>query len=89
MEIERKIGDAARDASGRWEIMLVMTRKVGETIVIGDHVLITVVLIGGNSVRVGIEAPAEYTVMRRELLDANVAGPRNDTAVDAPRDRSE
>jgi len=73
-------------ASGRRQIMLVMTRKVGERIVIGDHVTITVVLIGGNSVRVGVEAPPEYTVMRRELLDGNIPTPNQLPAAEAPRD---
>ena len=49
--------------------MLVMTRKVGERIVIGDNVTVTVVLIGGGFVRVGIEAPPEYPIVRRELVD--------------------
>ncbi|MFM8251725.1 MAG: carbon storage regulator [Planctomycetota bacterium] len=50
--------------------MLVVTRKVGEQIVIGDHVTVTVVRIAGGAVRIGIEAPKEYSVMRRELLEA-------------------
>lgn len=49
--------------------MLVMTRKVGERIVIGDNVTVTVVLIGGGFVRVGIDAPPEYPIVRRELLE--------------------
>lgn len=49
--------------------MLVMTRKVGERIVIGENVTVTVVLIGGGVVRVGIEAPPEYAIVRRELLN--------------------
>lgn len=49
--------------------MLVMTRKVGERIVIGENVTVTVVLIGGGFVRVGIEAPPEYAIVRRELLN--------------------
>ena len=47
--------------------MLVMTRKVGERIVIGDNVTVTVVRIAGGLVRIGIEAPPDYTVVRREL----------------------
>jgi carbon storage regulator len=47
--------------------MLVMTRKVGERIVIGDNVTVTVVRIAGGLVRIGIEAPPEYIVVRREL----------------------
>lgn len=49
--------------------MLVMTRKVGERIMIGENVVVTVVKIAGGLVRIGIEAPASHTVVRRELLD--------------------
>lgn len=53
--------------------MLVMSRKVGERIVIGDNVVVTVVRIAGGMVRIGIEAPSNYMVVRRELLDAQGA----------------
>ncbi len=49
--------------------MLVVTRKVGERIMIGDKVVVTVVRIAGNIVRVGVEAPANYAVVRKELVD--------------------
>lgn len=57
--------------------MLVVTRKVGERIVIGDQVTVTVVRIAGGVVRIGVDAPPEFAVVRRELLDsqaANAAG---------------
>jgi carbon storage regulator len=47
--------------------MLVLSRKVGERILIGDHVTVTVVRITGGGVRLGIEAPAEMAVIREEL----------------------
>lgn len=47
--------------------MLVLSRKVGETIMIGDHIKITIVRIGGTSVRIGIEAPPDLAVIRNEL----------------------
>ena len=47
--------------------MLVLTRKVGERIRIGDDVVITVVRINGASVRLGVQAPAEMVVVRQEL----------------------
>ena len=47
--------------------MLVLSRKVGERILIGDHVTVTVVRIAGGGVRLGIEAPAEMAVIREEL----------------------
>lgn len=49
--------------------MLVLSRKTGERILIGDDVAITVVRIGPNSVRVGIEAPRSMNIVREELCD--------------------
>lgn len=50
--------------------MLVLSRKKGESIVINDSVTVTIVEIRGDKVRLGIEAPAEIPVHRREVLDA-------------------
>lgn len=47
--------------------MLVLSRKVGERIWIGDNISITVVRITGGGVRIGIEAPSELPVVREEL----------------------
>ncbi len=47
--------------------MLVLSRKVGERILIGDQIAVTVVRITGGGVRLGIEAPAELPVVREEL----------------------
>lgn len=47
--------------------MLVLSRKVGERIWIGDEISITVVRITGGGVRLGIEAPSEMPVVREEL----------------------
>ena len=47
--------------------MLVLSRKVGERIWIGDDISITVVRITGGGVRLGIEAPSEMPVVREEL----------------------
>ena len=49
--------------------MLVLSRKVGERIFVGDHVTITVVRITGGGVRLGIDAPAHLPVIREELRD--------------------
>jgi len=46
-----------------------MTRKVGERIMIGDNVVVTVVKIANGLVRIGVEAPASHVIVRRELLD--------------------
>jgi len=50
--------------------MLVLTRARGETIIVGDNVVITVVRIDGDKVRLGIEAPREMPVHRQEVYDA-------------------
>jgi carbon storage regulator len=47
--------------------VLVLSRKVGERILIGEKILITVVKIGHGGVRIGVEAPAELAVVREEL----------------------
>ena len=47
--------------------MLILTRRVGETLMIGDEVAITVLGVKGNQVRVGINAPKEVPVHREEI----------------------
>lgn len=47
--------------------MLVLSRKVGERILIGENISVTVVRVAGNGVRIGIVAPAEMPVIREEL----------------------
>jgi len=51
--------------------MLVLSRKLNETIIIGNSIRIKVVGISGNHVRLGIEAPGDVKVMREELLFRN------------------
>ena len=48
--------------------MLVLTRKSGESLIIGDEVTVTVVEVRGNQVKIGIEAPESVKVYREELL---------------------
>ena len=50
--------------------MLVLSRKVNETIIINDNIVITVVDIRGDKVRLGIEAPKDVPVHRQEVYDA-------------------
>ena len=47
--------------------MLILTRRVGETLVIGDSVTVTVLGVKGNQVRVGITAPKDVAVHREEI----------------------
>jgi carbon storage regulator len=49
--------------------MLVLSRKPGEQVYIGNHITITVVEIKGNRVRLGIDAPSDVSVLRAELND--------------------
>lgn len=59
--------------------MLVLSRKPGERILIGDEVTVTIVRIGPNTVRLGIDAPRSMNIVREELcigrqpLEANTA----------------
>lgn len=52
--------------------MLALTRKVGERIVIGDNIVVTVVSVKGDSVRLTIDAPKEVKIYRGEIYDAIV-----------------
>mgnify|MGYP002527537075 CR=1 FL=1 len=47
--------------------MLVLSRKSGERILIGDNVAVTIVRIGPNTVRLGIDAPRDMNIVREEL----------------------
>jgi carbon storage regulator len=53
--------------------MLVLTRKNGESIEIGDQITITVVKVSGNQVRLGIEAPKDVGIRRSEIKDMLIA----------------
>jgi carbon storage regulator len=47
--------------------MLILTRRVGETLMVGDNVSVTVLGVKGNQVRIGIDAPKDVSVHREEI----------------------
>ena len=47
--------------------MLILTRRVGETLMIGDNVTVTVLGVKGNQIRIGVNAPKEVAVHREEI----------------------
>jgi carbon storage regulator len=49
--------------------MLILTRRVGETLMIGAQVSVTVLGVKGNQVRIGVDAPREVAVHREEIFD--------------------
>jgi carbon storage regulator len=53
--------------------MLVLTRRVGEEIIINDDICVTVVAVRGSRVRLGIKAPRETLVDRREIHETRIA----------------
>ncbi|TCL36116.1 carbon storage regulator CsrA [Anaerospora hongkongensis] len=60
--------------------MLALTRRVGERIVIGDNVVVTIVDIKGDSIRLAIDAPREIKIYRGEIFDA-IAAENKEAAV--------
>lgn len=54
--------------------MLVLSRKVGDRVLIGEKIVVTVLRIGPNSIRLGIEAPADLNIQRDELSVGTYGG---------------
>ena len=50
--------------------MLVLTRKKGQSIMVGDEIEISVIEINGDAIRLGIRAPRDITIYRREIFEA-------------------
>lgn len=54
--------------------MLVLTRKTNESIMIGDEVEITILSVAGDKVRLGIDAPRDVDIFRKEVYDSRQSG---------------
>ena len=62
--------------------MLVLSRKLNETILIGDNIRVTLLGVDGDKIKVGIDAPRDIKVFREELIEATKS--TNKQALDAP-----
>jgi carbon storage regulator len=75
------------DVGANWrtwrKTLLVLSRKPGETVVIGDGITLTVIDIKGNRVRVGIEAPDQVRILRAELAGWQDEPAGNDEAAES------
>ena len=60
--------------------MLVLSRKTGERVQIGEDIVVTIVRVGPNSVRLGIEAPRDMSVLRDELQSLNNGSSSQDSS---------
>jgi carbon storage regulator len=65
--------------------MLILTRRVGETVMIGDDVTITVLGVKGNQVRVGINAPKHVAVHREEIYERIKREQQSDEVAEKPK----
>jgi len=65
--------------------MLILTRRVGETVMIGDDVTITVLGVKGNQVRVGINAPKNVAVHREEIYERIKREQRSEEVSEKPK----
>jgi len=68
--------------------MLILTRRVGETLMIGDEVTVTVLGVKGNQIRVGINAPKSVAVHREEIYE-RIKREQYGESGDKPKDTAE
>ncbi len=64
--------------------MLILTRRVGETLMIGDDVAVTVLGVKGNQVRIGVKAPRDVAVHREEIYERIQEGEGVETDEELP-----
>ena len=66
--------------------MLILTRRVGESVMIGNEVTVTVLGVKGNQVRIGVNAPKDVAVHREEIYERIRLEDNPDSRSDAPAD---
>ena len=64
--------------------MLVLSRKESEKIMLGDSIVLTIVRVSGDRVRLGIEAPSDMLILRKELEDSGEASIRTTQKIAPP-----
>jgi len=69
--------------------MLILTRRVGETLMIGDEVTVTVLGVKGNQVRIGVNAPKDIAVHREEIYERIKREQQENAAVAAAEGNAE
>jgi len=68
--------------------MLILTRRVGETLMIGDEVTVTVLGVKGNQVRIGVNAPKDVAVHREEIYE-RIKHEKSDEKSETPSPKAE
>ena len=62
--------------------MLILTRRVGESLIIGDHIVINILGVKGNQIRIGVKAPKEISVHREEIYNRIQSEKADDKTID-------